>query len=186
MTLAGDVLYELGRLCEAATRWQRVLEVDHQHSRARRRLANVLAISGRKEAARLFFEIVKGGTFSVQDLSLLGDLELKYDDSECEKLFAVAVPSDACVAHGAARYALHRHDSHKAAELYRKLAERLPADVEVLAGLGSALVEAGTDDEFLNWHSHLPDAADEHPEIWIVRGRFAQRRSVRYCHPLLR
>src|SRR4029077_4784375 len=65
--LAGEALFRLNRLSEAEERFRRVLEVDPHNLRARQRLAIWLAISGRREAPRLYFEIVKEGHFGITE-----------------------------------------------------------------------------------------------------------------------
>lgn len=175
---AGDLLLQLHRLTEAERRFRRVLALDPKSLLARKRLAILFSLSGRRLAAKQFyFEIVKSGQFDTHELALLGDLEQVYENPEYVEHLAKPTPNDPRLMQAAARYALFRHESAKALRLYRQLVDVLPQDVDLQAGFGRALIDEGTDEEFLKWHESLSDAAGEHPDIWDVRGRFAQRRN---------
>lgn len=175
---AGDLLFQLHRLTEAERRFRRVLEVDPKSLLAKKRLATLLALAGRRlEARRFYFEVVKSGQFDTHELGLLGDVEQVYENPELVDHLAQPSLDDPCLLQAAARYALFRHESTKALSLYRQLAHLRPQDIDMQAGFGRALIDAGTDEEFLKWHSSQPNASDEHPDIWDVRGRFAQKRN---------
>ncbi len=175
---AGDLLFQLDRLTEAERRFRRILEIDPKSLLARKRLATLLALAGRRlEASQFYFEIIKSGKFDTHELALLGDIEQVFENPELVDHLAKPSPDDPCLLQAAARYALFRHESTKALRLYRKLVHLRPQDIDVQAGFGRALIDAGTDEEFLKWHSSQPSAADAHPDIWDVRGRFAQKRN---------
>lgn len=175
---AGDLLFQLHRLTEAERRFRRVLALDPQNLLAKKRLATLLALSGRRLEARQFYlEVVKSGQFDTHELALLGDTEQVYENPELVEHLGNPRPEDPCLMQAAARYALFRHESTKALSLYRQLAGSHTHDLDLQAGLGRALIDSGSDDEFLKWHESLPSTADEHPDIWDVRGRFAQKRN---------
>ena len=44
---------------------------------------------------------------------------------------------------------------------------------------GQLLLEAGAADEFLEWNRGVTRAVAEHPEVWLLRGRFARQRDER-------
>lgn len=175
---AGDLLFQLHRLTEAERRFRRVLALDPQNLLAKKRLAALLALAGRRLEARQFYlEIIKSGQFDTHELALLGDIEQVYENPELVEHLANPRPEDPCLMQAAARYALFRHESTKALSLYRQLVGSHRQDLDVQAGLGRALIDSGTDEEFVKWHVSLPSAADQHPDIWDVRGRFAQKRN---------
>ena len=175
---AGDLLFQLHRLTEAERRFRRILEVDPKSLLARKRLATLLALAGRRlEASQFYFEIVKSGQFDTHELALLGDIEQVFENPELVDHLAKPSADDPCLLQAAARYALFRHESTKALSLYRQLVRLRAHDIDMQAGFGRALIDGGTDEEFLKWHSSQPNAADEHPDIWDVRGRFAQKRN---------
>lgn len=176
MRLAGDALFQLGRLSEADQRFRRVLAREPHDHHARQQLATLLAISGRPGAARqFFFEIVKDGRFATRDLALLGDPELVYGNPDFEKYFNSPQAEDPHLSGAAAGNALYHHQGLKATELYRNLALRYPEEVEFLVGYGRALAETEMSDEFMRWHAHLPAASEERADIWNVRARCAQQ-----------
>lgn len=174
---AGDILYRLRRMEEAEQRFRRVLALDPPNVMARQRLAQLAAIAGRRwDATRFYFEIIKAGQFDTHDLALLGDPELAYKNRAFVDLLAGPATDDVWLTEGAARHALFRSEGTKAARLYGQLAAMRPGDIEIQAGYGRALFEAGAVAEFLKWYSRLPAAALDHYEIWDVCGRFAQQR----------
>ena len=175
---AGDLFFELHRLTEAERRFRRVLKLDPKSLLAKKRLAPLLALAGRRlEARQFYFEIVRSGQFDTHELALLGDVEQVYENPELVEHLARPLPEDPCLMQAAARYALFKHESTKALGIYRQLVRSRADDIDMQAGFGRALVESGTDDEFLKWNTQLPSIADEHPDIWDVRGRFAQKRN---------
>ena len=175
---AGDILFHLHRLTEAEQRFRRILTVDSKSLLARKRLAPLLALAGRRrEASQFYLEIVQSGKFDTHELALLGDVEQVYENPELVEHLTNPSAADPCLLQASARYALFRHESSKALQLYRQLERLRPQDLDMQAGFGRALIDAATDDEFLNWHGSLPSAADSHPDIWDVRGRFAQKQN---------
>lgn len=177
---AGDLLYQMSRMTEAERRYRRVLTIDPQNRMARQRLALLMALAGkRSDAERFYLEIIKSGQFDTHELALLGDPEQVYENSEFIAYFAEPLSDDLWLIQGAARYSQYRNETAKALTLYRKLIDERSNDLDLQAGFGRALVDAGLDDEFMKWHASLPVAAEEHAEIWEVRGRFAQKRNER-------
>jgi thioredoxin-like negative regulator of GroEL len=175
---AGDLLFKLNCMSQAEERYRLIYERNPQSVVARQKLALLLALSGRMQDARqFFFEIIRGGRFDTHDLALLGNPEQVFDNPEFNKRFSTDAPDDRNAALGAAHYQMHLLQTGRAAELYRKLVARQPEDVDAQAGLGQALVEAGTSDEFVRWNERLPAGAEKHPGVWNARARFAQKQS---------
>ena len=175
---AGDLLFELHRLTEAERRFRRVLKLDPKSLLAKRRLAPLLALAGRRlEARQFYFDIVRSGQFDTHELALLGDVEQVYENPDLVEHLKKPRPEDSRLMQAAARYALFKHESTKALGMYRQLCDSHVDDIDLQAGFGRALVESGTDDEFLKWNAQLPSVAGEHPDIWDARGRFAQKRN---------
>ena len=177
---AGDVLFRLNRLSEAETKFRQVLQQKPDNVLAQQRLAMVLAMTGRRTAAAaVLFELVKAGTFDKQHLALFGEPEQFLGNPEFVNRFENPVSNDPGLMTGSARYAAFRHDSFRAVGFYRRLQGALPADGDVQAGYGRALLEAGTAEEFINWDAACRASKADDAEIWSVRGRFAQLRSER-------
>jgi tetratricopeptide (TPR) repeat protein len=173
---AGDILFRLNRLDDAERRFRRILELDPRSLLARKRLALLMALAGRRlEATRLYLEIVQSGQFDTHELALLGDAEQVYDNPEYIQRFSGSVHNDPLLLEASARYALYRHEVTRALVLYRQLMERSPFGLDAQAGFGRALVDSEQNEEFLKWNASLPAAAEKHPDIWEARGRFAQK-----------
>ena len=56
----------------------------------------------------------------------------------------------------------------------RKVLAVSPEQIEAQARLGALLLDASDSAAWLDWHARLPVKADEHPEIWVIRGIWAQ------------
>jgi tetratricopeptide (TPR) repeat protein len=74
-----------------------------------------------------------------------------------------------------ARAALRGNDAEQARALLRQVLAREPQLMQARAWMGSLLAASGSEGDFFVWQSELPAWADEHPEIWFVRGNFARR-----------
>src|SRR5262245_20056096 len=176
---AGDLYLSLRRLSDAESCCRRILVFDPGNIVAHRRLAKILTVSGRHDAARNYLALLRGGDFDTHELALLGNLEDAYENPELVKYFDVPLPDDRLLAAGAAHYALHQRETTDAARRFSQLAAADPQDIEVQVGWGAALVEVGTPLEFYNWHASLPPDAGEHPGVWTIRARWAQKSEER-------
>lgn len=176
---AGNILLDLRRLSEAESYYRRIVAFDPENLPAHRRLAQVLNLAGRREAASHYLELVRHKEFNTHELALLGNPDDYFDNPDVIAIFEAPSSGDRLLALGSAHYALHRRETIKAARQFRKLAMEDPQDVDALAGWGAALAEIGTPDEFYNWHARLPTEADAHPMIWASRARWAQKNDER-------
>jgi thioredoxin-like negative regulator of GroEL len=175
LRVAGEFLFELRRLSLAERCLHRVLTMQPADIAAHRQLAALLGLAGRREAARHLLTLVQCGDFTTHELALLGNLADVYENPETTKFFNEPLPDDPLLILGAARYALHHHESAHAAHLFAQLVAADPADVELQAGLGRALAEIGMPAAFYDWHEALTSAADADPEIWRTRAQWAQQ-----------
>ncbi len=174
---AGDLLLQSHRFSEAERRFRRILAVDPQHLTANRRLGALLVMGGRRrESAPYLFNLVRLGQYDVDELALLGNLNLVFDDEELIERYREAAPDEPMPQLAAARIALQTNQTSKAAALLKPLVARFPELWEARINLGKVLVELGTDEEFLDWHCQVPHDIDENPDLWVIRGQFAERR----------
>jgi tetratricopeptide (TPR) repeat protein len=178
---AGDLLFQLNRLTEAERCFRRVLESNPRNLSGQQRLALLLAIAGRPSAAQeVFFQIVRDGEFDTRDLALMAEPDQVFDNPELTKRFDnEPVPRDPMALLGAARLAARKNKPSLAADLYRRIVEQNKSDLDALAGLGQALLDAGDSEAFLRWHAGLPSNADSNADVWLLRGRFALERGER-------
>jgi thioredoxin-like negative regulator of GroEL len=174
---AGDAFLRLFRMSDAERSYRQVLAVQPRHLVANRRLAALLVMSGRRrESAPYLFELVRQGECDADELALLGNLQLIFDDGDLIEKFRKAAPDDPLPQLAAARIAMQRHETHRAAQLLTAIVARAPGLREAHINLGKALVELGRGEEFLDWHARLPADINSHPDVWVVRAQFAERR----------
>ena len=172
---AGNTLLGLRRVSEAESYFRQVLTTDPENLVARRRLARLLMMAGRREAADHYLELVRHGDFNTNELALLGNLENYFAYPDLDTVFDATDNCDRQIALGAAHFSLHLHRIGQAERQFRRLAMDEPGDVDAQAGWGVALAEIGTADEFFKWHRQLPREADTHPAIWVSRARWAEK-----------
>ena len=74
-----------------------------------------------------------------------------------------------------ARIALYRRELSKAKEFLQPVVADHPHLPEAQARWGQILAESENEAEFLGWHRRLPESSEQHPEIWFLRGAWAQK-----------
>ena len=170
---AGEILVHQGRLSDAEQKFRRALAGDPGHLYSHFRLAFVLGISGRRwESVAHLLTVVRSGRFPAEHLVMLGDVERVVDKRQILTWCRQNAPDDPLPLLGQARIALVTNDLAEARRLLERVVAVLPNENEAQARLGSVIQETGRDEEFLNWLARLPPAADQHPETWVVRGRW--------------
>jgi tetratricopeptide (TPR) repeat protein len=173
---AGDLALKRKQLSEAEHWFRRVLELDPQHTVGHRRLAAILVLSGRRrESTRHLEVLLRQGTIEPDELILLGDVELVFDDPELLESFLRAAPEDPLPLVGRARIAIRRSELAKAAELLHEAIDRAPDLRAAHVSLGRILAETGPEQEFYRWHARLLGDAEGDPDLWAVRGRWARK-----------
>jgi tetratricopeptide (TPR) repeat protein len=174
---AGEVLVDQGRLSDAEQKLRRALACDPGHLASHYRLGFVLGATGRRwESVAHLLAIVRSRDFPADHLLLLGNVERVLDSHELLIKCREIAPDDPLPMLGQARVEVVNGDLAKARHLLERVVAVLPNEYEGQARLGTVLLGARGDDDFLDWLGRLPPGADEHPEIWVVRGQwfFAQ------------
>lgn len=172
---AADLLVQAGRLSEAEGWLLRIVEANPRHVLAHRRLAALYVAQGRRrESVPHLMELVRQGVAGVDEVALLGNVEQTFDNSELIERFRDVAPNDPFALLGAACLARIRNRPTEALGLLQEAVRLRPDHVDLRATLGKALVEAGAFERLLEWSADLPAEADEHPDIWAVRGALAQ------------
>ncbi len=170
---AGEVLVHKGRLSDGEQRLRRALACDPNHPHSHFRLAYLLGITGRRwESVPHIMRLVRSGPFSAEHLILAGDAERVLDEHALLATARDTAPDDPLPMLGQARIALVNNELLEARRLLLRVVALLPSENEAQARLGEVLLEMDRDDEFLQWHARLLPNAEEHPEIWVVRGRW--------------
>ncbi|HIA18975.1 MAG TPA: tetratricopeptide repeat protein [Planctomycetaceae bacterium] len=148
------------------------LKDDPQHIVARDRLGFVLGVGGRRwEGQSHFIELIRRGQFTEVHLLWLGDIQrtvgtLRYLE-RCRQVNS----QDPLVLQGLARVYIDRDQMDEATKLLQEAVDLNPRQLAAHAWLGRTLLNHPK--RFLQWHQELPQTADEHPEIWVTRGKWA-------------
>ncbi len=164
------------RFSAAESELRQALRIDGDDPQALHLLARILNIEGRRwEANQLLFRALQTEQFTVEDLLLLGTPDELYEDEESIQAAREAAPDDVRPQIGAARILRRHNQDQQALSLLQDIVDREPQLLEAQAQLGSLLVDRDQDEQFLRWQARLPEEAGQHPEIWFVRGAWAER-----------
>jgi tetratricopeptide (TPR) repeat protein len=173
---AGQRSIYLGRARDAEHFYERASRLVPDDLVVRRRLSALyLAQSRRWESAPHLFALLRGQAFTLEELAFLGNLEEVFLAEELMALFEQSVPEDLAPLMGRARIHLFKNFPDEGEALLRRILAQTPELIEAQAQLGVVLVSESRDAEWEEWHSGLPAFAEQHPEIWWVRGTHARK-----------
>lgn len=176
---AGDLRLKLGRLTEAERDFRHAIELDPTQTRARSRLAIVLMLSGRRwEAGPYLLEMVREDDAGLDELCALGDPDRLMTNDEQLASYRDLAPSDPLPALGVAARLQRIEDAAKAERLLAQIVEEHPQLIEAQVRLGEQLARDGESERFLAWHRQLSIEAEQHPQLWYVRGMFSMERGA--------
>ncbi|MFM9966625.1 MAG: FG-GAP-like repeat-containing protein [Planctomycetaceae bacterium] len=182
--LAGDVELNRGHAAAAEESYRAALRQDPRQLQAQRQLAYLLGVEGRCwEAAPFLLAAVKQGEFTLHHLVLLAAAEPVIHDAEFVERCLAAMPDDPVPLIGVARTAIKKNQIAEAKDILQKvissrvLVNADTAQVEAQARWGELLVELDPA-RLADWKAHLPSNADEHPEIWVVQGLWAEKQEA--------
>ncbi|MFP6673192.1 MAG: FG-GAP-like repeat-containing protein [Pirellulaceae bacterium] len=148
------------------------LKDDPQHIVARDRLGFVLGVGGRRwEGQSHFIELIRRGQFTEVHLLWLGDIQRTVGTLRYLERCRQANSQDPLALQGLARVYIDRDQMDEATKLLQEAVDLNPRQLAAHAWLGRTLLNHPK--RFLQWHQGLPQAADEHPEIWVTRGKWA-------------
>ena len=172
---AGDMqLMQLANLPGAEEQFRRAAEQDPECSLANNRLAYIeglgrggwLATAGR-------IAIIRHGEFAPVHLQALGNTSDGVEERQILLRYYQTTPEDPSVLTALARQKRSRTPA-EAVRLLRQAVTIAPDFVGAQVELGRILLRTA-DADFGDWHAKLSPRADEHPEIWALRGRFARK-----------
>ena len=173
---AGELCMDGGRLSQAESLYRRVLAVQPGNLLTNERMAFLTAFTGRRwEALDYYFVLIRGGAADFRELALAADVGRPIEQPDFLRRCLARRPGDenVRVAAAAEAFAAGRNE---AVPLLRSLVDDFPHRLAVQAMLGERLVDADDPAEFLAWHASLPQAAEQSPDIWFVRGLWSRRR----------
>ncbi len=166
------LLFELHRPQAAEARYRRILEKYPEHGVANSGLANLLGLSARRwEAIPPTLELLRQGKCSTNQLILIGSETGGHE----EPTLLQQCGDDPLALVGLSWSAVRDERWDEAKTLASKAVNAAPELIQAHVQLGTVLLETAEPDEFLAWHAALPPAVDSHPEIWLIRGEWAQR-----------
>jgi tetratricopeptide (TPR) repeat protein len=172
---ANLVLFNLGRASEAERRFRDILNRDPRQNAAVAGLVNLLGLAGRRrEATPLLIELIRQDSISVNQLTLLGSEFGALSDRALHQRCLETAPNDAVPLMGLAWQAGHDGDLQKKEQFLRQALRFDAAIVGAHAQLGTILAKHQRFDELPAWNAGLPAGADEHPEVWLIRGDYAR------------
>jgi tetratricopeptide (TPR) repeat protein len=172
---AAGLELQLGHASESEQDLRRALAIDSDLLPANVGLAYLLGVEGRCwESIPYLFESVRRGQFTFHHLVLLGATEPVIADSSLIELCRSATPAEVLPLIGLARSQLHQNEHNRAEQLLRTVIASAPDSVEAHASLGRVLA-ASRPDAIPEWQAQLPPAANDHPDVWSVRGEWAEQ-----------
>jgi len=168
----------LGCLTRLEDELHAILERDPGNVQARERLIQILTVAGRRwDAVPHLIAQVDARRGGLDTFLTLSDPERPVENPEVLKSWINSSPED-----GLVQLCLAVQDATEGKpQASRRRLERLlretPHYLSGQALLGELLIPA-SDQEFRDWHTALPDGADENPDIWFVRGLYSQKRGA--------
>lgn len=171
----GDLMLNtLYNLSAAESAYQQILRRHPEDLAAHYRMSYVLGLQGRSwEASQHRLELVRGERAEPVQLVLLALADTAEENFHLVDDYARAQPDDPRVLCARAWIHLRREQLDAARTLLQRAVAVEPELLTAQGWLGRTLLEK-PDAEFLAWQERLPPAADQHPEIWYTRGRWAQ------------
>ena len=178
LSVAGRAALHLGRCSEAEELLMRAIEVDPANREARLSLVWLRRVEGRfREVQPHALALLRMGDTDISYLLPLAApdaLRLSAAEFELAASCRALVPEDSLPTLGFARHHMQVGEFVRATALLKTIVNGEPPQVEAQALLGSALLEIDNETEFQRWHQQLPPSAEEHPEIWFLRGIWAR------------
>ncbi len=174
---AAEILRDAGRLSEAERLYRQFLADAPENAATHERLAFLASATGRRwESVPHYFFLVKSGSASIEELILFADLDRPVEQRPWLEECVRRAPEDRLVQLGLASDDFWVKDADKAISSLQAVVASQPDLISAQASLGELLVQL-QDRPLLAWHAALPAAADNHPDIWYVRGLWARKRN---------
>ena len=174
--LAQLLFFDMGRAADAEKCYRRVLQHDPDNGLAHQGLATLMELEGRRwELVPHMLRAIRAGRCEVGNLLAVGWVQLPSGDAQVLKNCRQVVADDPLPLLGLARIAVRENATDEARMMLSQLVGMCPNQWEAQALLGQLLVDAEQPDDWFQWHAQLTEAADELPDIWLVRGLWAER-----------
>ncbi|MDA1017015.1 MAG: FG-GAP-like repeat-containing protein [Planctomycetota bacterium] len=168
------LLFESLELSAAEQQLRRLLELEPSHPQAVGQLAYVLGLGSRAwEKTPYLLAQIRNGKFDYVQLHLLALGDTVAENPEELERFRASKSDDPVVLLGVARQLIDKQETADAETLLRKAITVRPDLIQAHVRLGRLLLDAD-DATFRRWHDALPETANDHPNIWELRGHRAR------------
>lgn len=172
---AGERAVRSGRLWQAEQLWLAALPLASQDVMLHDRLASIYALQGRRQACREHaLAIVHQGRAVVGHLIMLSYDQMQFDVRQLRNA-APQTGGDVGLLLVSGAYALRHNQTAVAMQRLRQVVAAAPDWLDAQAMLGRAFLASDDDEAFLTWWRQLPESAQEHDEVWAIRGLFERR-----------
>ena len=173
--LSANILaFQLRKLSAAEQQLRRLLDVDPKHPQAIKQLAYLLGLTSRSwEKTPYSLAQIRNGSFGYVQLHVLALGDTVAENPEELERFHASNADDPLVMLGVARQLIDKQQRAKAEKLLRQAIAARPDLVQAQVRLGRLLLDAD-DGTFSRWHEALPKSAEQHPNIWELRGHRAR------------
>lgn len=170
-----EMLCHLGRISESETQLQQLLAKNPAHKLAHLRMAFLLNITGRRwQAQPHLLYLVQNRAATVEHLLLLGNSQRQIEDRALLDATAHQFPNDPLPKLGAARLALSLNRPVEARALLKQVLSVRPDELEAVVRWGQLLLDESDSRLFEQWSEKLSADVERHPDVWMLRGQFAQ------------
>lgn len=171
---AAEIMLGDNRAAAAERKLLSALACDHNLPAAHERLAWLLDVEGRRfEALPHHYALLRTKRASFNSLMATGNHDVPLESPRRLEAFRKAEPDNVLPLIGMARSEL-RNDRVRARRMLENAVSLTPSLVEAHALLGRLLWDSHDAPSLAIWQARLPRAADEHPDVWLVRGEMAR------------
>ena len=172
---SGGILLHLGRISQSEPKFREVLTIDPKNEVAHRNLAFLLTATGRRyESLPHLLALLKLGVPTLEDLLFLGNPVHNVDHGDYLRSARENAPEDPLPTLGLASVALFHGQREEARELLKHTLKYGPHLPDAQALIGRYYVETNDAEGMRRWNAGLSPDLEWHPEIWFVRGVWAQ------------
>jgi tetratricopeptide (TPR) repeat protein len=167
---SGDIQFHLGNAGRAEQLYRRVLAERPGDILAHEQIGKLLCLFGRRwESLPHLLAQVRSGHFTTTELLWLGNVHGPMEAPPDIERYRSQATDDALPFIAMAQAALHAGDFSVARRLAEHVVSLNPGQIEAWAVLGQALFE-DSPDSLPEWDARVPRDADDHPDVWLVRG----------------
>lgn len=169
-----EVLLHSSQISEAEQAYRAVVEVEPGYVEAHSRLAFILGVTGRRrESEEYLFTILRSGSATLNELILLADLGRPVNETKLLTTWHKRNPGDPFIRLGLSVRAAVDGNTDQALDILQLLCADFPLLQQAQAQYGALLAERRPH-ELRAWHDSLPPESVDWPDIWFVKGRWAQ------------